>query len=106
MKTERITILVTPEEKALVGDKADALGLNASEFIRLAVERFDVDRNEALLAAVVDRLGEAVADMNDSLDRTNARIETTVRGLRERRLARQAALDGSAPAPTARRTAA
>lgn len=90
MKTERVTILVTPEEKALFHAKADAMGLNASEFIRLAAGGFDVDRDEAALASIVDELGAAVVEINQSLDRMNQQIEETVRGLRERREARQA----------------
>jgi predicted transcriptional regulator len=91
LKTERVTLLVTPAEKAKVQAKADALGMNASEFIRLAAQSYDVNRDEAMMNALLDQVSDTVRDMNETLDRTIARVERTVDGLRQRRLAREAA---------------
>jgi negative regulator of replication initiation len=48
MKTERMVLLVTPEEKALIAKRAAQLGVSASEFVRRAVEMFDPDDAAAL----------------------------------------------------------
>ncbi len=41
MKTERMVLLVTPEEKALISERAATMNVSASEFVRRAVEIFD-----------------------------------------------------------------
>ena len=60
MKTDRLTLLVTPEEKAEMTARADAMGISTSELVRRAVRshnpEFDSDAVQTLadeLAAVV-----------------------------------------------------
>ena len=43
MKTERMVLLVTPAEKALIATRAAKLGVSAGEYVRRAVEYFDVE---------------------------------------------------------------
>ncbi len=71
MKTERMVLLVTPEEKALIGSRAAQMGVSASEFVRRAVELFDPADIAAMaeletllpeLEAMADRMERAKAD--------------------------------------------
>jgi hypothetical protein len=63
MKTERMVLLVTPEEKNLINERAAAMNVSASEFVRRAVELFDPDDVAALaeLEAMLPEL-EAMAE--------------------------------------------
>ena len=60
MKTERMTILVTPEQKAAILARAERLGLSAGEMVRRAVESYDPaagsDEDQAVLDALADEL--------------------------------------------------
>jgi hypothetical protein len=41
MKTDRLTLLISPADKALIHERAAQMGVSASEFVRRAVELFD-----------------------------------------------------------------
>lgn len=65
MKTERMVLLVAPDEKMLINERAAAMGVSASEFVRRAVELFDPEDVAAIaeletllpeLTAMADRL--------------------------------------------------
>ena len=71
MKTERMVLLVTPEEKAKIGIEAAKLGVSASEYIRKLVGLLDADDVRAAeelqllvpeLTAMADRLDETFTD--------------------------------------------
>ena len=70
MKTERMVLLITSEEKALINERAATLGVSASEFVRRAVEIFDPE-DVAALAELETLLPELEA-MADRLDREKA----------------------------------
>lgn len=70
MKTERLTLLVTPAEKALIGERAERLGVSASEFVRRAVELFDADDILAL-----EELEALLPELNAIADRVEQRVE-------------------------------
>lgn len=58
MKTERMVLLVTPEEKAAIAAKAERLGISTSAFVRRAVDLIDADDLLAMeeLAALAPQL--------------------------------------------------
>ena len=85
MRTARVTVLMTPDEK--VGLEADAarLGVSGGEYIRLAVDNFANAREMRELEMLADQINAAVPAMaasldrsGDTLDRINARLEATL----------------------------
>lgn len=72
-KTERITILGTPEFKAFLTDQANAEKVSVSEFVRRrCVQPVALDEDMQTLAELVSALHVAVDaardEMNESLD--------------------------------------
>ncbi len=73
MKTQRMVLLVTPEEKARINAESAKLGVSASEYIRKLVGLLDADDVRAAeelvllapeLTAMADRLDATFADFN------------------------------------------
>lgn len=71
MRTARVTVLMSPDEKAEVEASAARLGISSGEYIRLAVDNFDRPSagEEAELAVLVAEANEAIPKMRASLDR-------------------------------------
>ncbi len=70
MKTERMVLLLTPEEKAKIAASAASLGVSASAFVRRAVEVFDPDDVAAL--AELEMLLPELEAMAERLERESA----------------------------------
>lgn len=77
MKTERMVLLVTPEEKARIADGAGRLGVSASEYMRQLVNGFGPDDLAMLpeLDLLWPEVDAAIEQMNGSLDRAIATLE-------------------------------
>jgi hypothetical protein len=77
MKTERMVLLVTPEEKVRIGEGAAKLGVSASEYIRQLVNGFGADDLAALpeLEAFWPEVDAAIERMSASLDHAIATLE-------------------------------
>ena len=89
MKTERMTILVTPEQKAAITARAESLGLSAGEMLRRAVETYSGDPkpgSEDLLNALADELFAAAKSARAALSSANKEVRTTLKQLQRRRL--------------------
>ena len=71
MKTERMVLLVTPEEKARITDGAATLSVSASEYVRQLVNGFEPGDLAALaeLEAFMPEFNEPVDSIHASLDR-------------------------------------
>ena len=68
-KTERITILGTPEFKAFLMDQADAENVSVSEFVRRrCVQPVARDEDTQTLAELVSALHVAVDAARDEMD--------------------------------------
>jgi predicted DNA-binding protein len=69
MKTQRVTLLVSPEDKRRFKSLADDRGLSVSEFVRQAIEAYNVssisDTRE--LAALTTELRRAMPAMRKSV---------------------------------------
>lgn len=89
MRTERLTILITPEEKADISAKADRLGLTASDMVRLAIDGFNVDAVEQVLLAAAQQIERSVEEMNEVLDETHAFVQGQLAEMRAERAAAQ-----------------
>ena len=89
MKSERMTILVTPEQKAAITARAESLGLSTGEMLRRAAETYQDERKqegEALLNALADELFAAAKSARTALSSANKEVRATLRQLQKRRL--------------------
>ncbi len=66
MKTERVTLLTSPDFKAFLGAEAQREGVSVAELVRTRCERRPTEE-EAVLAALTAELQKAVADAKKSL---------------------------------------
>lgn len=81
MKTERMVLLVTPEEKARIGAEAGKLGVSASEYIRKLVGIIDAEDIGELesLATMMPMLSAAIDNIEANIDSTVAKFEEAER---------------------------
>ncbi|MGE5567167.1 MAG: hypothetical protein ACM3YN_13565 [Parcubacteria group bacterium] len=91
MKTERLTILVTPEEKAAMTARAAEMHVSTSEMLRLAFDAFEEPTNQQLLDALGKELQAAAARAHTRLDEANRTVEQVLGELRASRQSRAAA---------------
>jgi hypothetical protein len=102
MKTERVTLLTSPDFKAFLNAEAQREGVSVAELIRTRCERRPTDE-EAVLVELTGQLrkavGEAKRSMKDGLDEAQA-------ALRELQAKRAGAAASGKPvqAPPARRS--
>lgn len=78
MKTERMVILVTPEQKATIAGKAKALNLSAGEIVRRAVDTYRPNDDEVLLNALADELGRSVRESRKALKGALSEVHKTL----------------------------
>lgn len=85
MKTDRLTLLITPADKAAIAARADALGLPVSEFVRRASAAYDPDEEDARaeLQAFMPEFRETVDEIHATFERMIARLDDTERRLQE-----------------------
>lgn len=105
MKTERVTLLTSPEFKAFLGDEAAREGVSVAELVRSRCER-KPDADEAMLASLATELRNAVREAKASLKIGLAEAESVMAELRARRKAAPVAEVLKAPARKGRRVAA
>lgn len=86
MKSERLTILVTSNQKRAIAAKAKRLNLSAGEVVRRAVASYRSDDEERMLDALADELTRSVKDARkairealDELRRTRAQLSGRTR---------------------------
>jgi hypothetical protein len=93
MKTARMTILVTPEQKASINKRAKQLKLSAGEVIRRAVDSYSSTlEDEAALSALACELEHSVKQARGALrealsEGKRVRREWAARNNRKRRAA-------------------
>ncbi len=79
MKTERMTILVTPAQKQAIATQAKKLKVSAGEVIRRAAEGYRHNDEEIVLNALADELDRAVKEarhaLKDALGETRRTLE-------------------------------
>jgi hypothetical protein len=70
MRNARVTVLMSPDEKAEMEANAARLGISSGEYVRLAVDNFDkpTAAEEAELAALVEEANKAIPKMAAMLD--------------------------------------
>lgn len=90
MKTERMTVLVTAEQKSAILARAERLGLSVGEMVRRAVETYDPSaaretEDEVVLNAVADELLSAAKTARAALREANREVEATLQQLAKHR---------------------
>jgi hypothetical protein len=69
-----LTILLTPQAKSSIEQRAKALGMTSSELARRALEAYDPARDEETLQRLADELAAVV-------DQTEARVDAALDAL-------------------------
>jgi hypothetical protein len=85
VKSERITILGSPDFKAFLTREAKKEGVSLSQLVRQRCEDKSPSQEEKLLATLVKELGEATVKAKLSLEKGLADAETVLSELRLRR---------------------
>ncbi len=78
MKTERLVVLVTPEQKQAIMARAKSLNLSASEIMRRSVEGFRPSEEEAVLAALADELERSARATRKALAAARNEVRQTL----------------------------
>ena len=78
MKTERMTIVVTPGQKRAITAQAKKLKLSAGEVIRRAVENYRPNEEEMGLNALGDELDRAVKGTRKAIKEALAETQRTL----------------------------
>ena len=102
MKTERVTLLTTPEFKAFLGTEAAREGVSVAELVRGRCEQ-RAGADEALLASLAAELRQAVREAQASLSGGLADANAALAELRARRQQAPAAA-AAATAKASRKT--
>ena len=91
MRSERINLLVSREEKTLIDRRARKAGMSASELIRRAVVAYGTDADMDELRGLTDELGAAAQRMDATLDATLTKLERTAEAIADKQALRAAA---------------
>lgn len=75
MRSERVTVLLSPEEKARLAQRAASLQIPIGELMRRAVAGYDPEADTAELEALADELERAVDAAEASLDKALAKLD-------------------------------
>ena len=96
MKSARMTILLTPAQKAAIQARAQTLGVSTGEMVRRAVESYGTaakeppSESEAVLNALADELFAAAKEAKSALAAASRDVQTTVKQLAKSREAENA----------------
>jgi len=85
MKTERLVVLLTPEQKRVIVGRAKSLNLSAGEVIRRSVESYRPNEEEALLEALAGELERSVRETRKALGSARAEVRQTLNYFASRR---------------------
>ena len=102
MKTERVTLLTSPDFKAFLNAEAQREGVSVAELVRTRCERRPTEE-EIVLAALTGELNKAVEDAKAVLKEGLDEAQTVLAELRAgRAVTLAAANEQAAPAPAHR----
>ena len=101
MKTERVTLLTSPDFKAFLSAEALREGVSVAELVRSRCERRPTDE-EAILAALTGELNQAVVEAKQSL---KSGLDEAQAVLAELHAKRGAVVVSAARAPRGRKAA-
>ncbi len=81
--TERIPVLVTPQEKTMIAKMAQEAQLSMGEFLRRAASSFRPNEDEKLLEGMIDQMLKTTAEANAAIDEALAFVEASNRRIAE-----------------------
>jgi hypothetical protein len=78
MKTDRLTLLISPADKAAINARAELLGVSVSELVRTAALDYEPELKDekAQLEALLGEIEFALGRIDDNLDAMIAGAET------------------------------
>jgi len=82
VKTERITILGTPDFKKFLTQEAKKEGVSLSQLVRQRCENKSSNKDEELLSALMKEVGEATARAQSSLEKGLSDAENVLAEIR------------------------
>ena len=90
MKSQRLTLLISPEDKRHFKTLADDRGVTTSELVRQAVRAYGVNSIDDTreLAALTAEMREALPSMRKSVRSANASVERALASIASRRIKR------------------
>lgn len=90
MKTQRVTLLVSTEDKRRFKKLAENHGVSTSELVRQAVRAYDVSSigETRELAALTKELREAIPSMRKAVRSATASADRALANIEQRRVAR------------------
>ena len=91
VKTERLTLLTTPEFKALLAAEAASAGVSVAELVRRRCQP-EAGEDEALLAASARELRRALGEARASIRSGIKEADAAISELRLRRISRASRL--------------
>jgi Arc/MetJ-type ribon-helix-helix transcriptional regulator len=85
MRTARLTVLLPPERKAQIEQKAATMGISTGELVRRAVDDYEqmTPEQEAELAVLVEEANRAIPAIASSLDSMIATVRDTREHIRQ-----------------------
>lgn len=86
-KTERLTVLLAPEDKRRIEQRARSLQLSVGEYVRRASQSYEPELDAAMLDALVEEWRGNVAAMRETL---SGALDYSERCLAEARALREA----------------
>ena len=78
MKTERLVILVTPEQKRAIAQRAKSLDVSVAELLRRSAAGYTEGADDATLALLAGQMQRAVKESRAALRLALAEAETTL----------------------------
>jgi len=90
MKSQRLTLLISPEDKRHFKTLAEDRGLTTSELVRQAVRAYGVSSidDSRELAALTAEMREALPSMRKSVRSANLSVERALASIASRRIKR------------------
>lgn len=76
MKTERLNLLISPEDKAAIARRAASLDLSTSELVRRAVSAYEPEHGDLEFQELVSAFLGSVERTEAALDRVLNRLDT------------------------------
>jgi hypothetical protein len=84
IKSERVTILTTPDFKKFLNAEADAQGVSVSELIRVRCTSIPAsDEDEAILAAMVEQVNKSTEVADKALTKGLKDINSALKHIRK-----------------------
>lgn len=73
--SERIPVLVTPQQKIHITKLADAAGLKVGEYMRRAAESYTPSEDDAILEGMIEQMAKTTALASAAIDDALAYVE-------------------------------